>query len=218
MNILIKRPIEDFLSSQGTLFGHWLYLAWMDIDRHYWVDVDYAGKINAWVEGQTRGTLSFSTEMSGSVTEGELEDGRTEVTVVLRTKNAITHVRDLTQFGSPAIFGSQGWEVVYNNLKPALADCTLKVKYITTAPPGSVMPDLLQLAYYPKPGQVLLEIIFSAEASGQLHGKYGVKEGTAGMVNIKHMIQFDTSERGCIRDKFLEPWPTGIVKIKEIKK
>jgi hypothetical protein len=181
---VIKRPIEDFLSAQGTAFGYWLYLAWLDSDLNYWVNVDYAGKINDWVKNYTKGELSFNTEITGSVTEGVLSDGRTDVHVSLHTKNAITYIRDLSQVGSPAIFGHQGWEVVYNNLKPSFADCSLEVIYITTAKPGSPMPDLMQVALHPEPGQKLIELSFSAQAHGELHESFGVNEGTIGKVMI----------------------------------
>jgi hypothetical protein len=156
----------------------------LDSDLNYWVNIDYAGKINDWVENHTNGKQSFNTEMTGSVTEGVLSDGRTDVHVSLHTKNAITYIRDLSQVGSPAIFGSQGWEVVYNNLKPSLADCSLEVIYITTAKPGAPMPDLMQIALYPKPGQKLIELSFFAQAKGELHESYGVSDGTLGMINI----------------------------------
>jgi hypothetical protein len=57
------------------------------------VSVDYAGLVNAYIEEASGGTKSLGIMTTeGTITERKLPYGRAEVTVLLRTKNALTYV------------------------------------------------------------------------------------------------------------------------------
>ena len=104
----IQRPIEDFLSTQGTFcvddgVGGCLlfvppdpnFLGWTnDLDSAviHFAGVDYAGLADAYAPGKT-------PSFSGTVTERPLPDGHAEVTVRLHTKNANVWVIELDLSG-----------------------------------------------------------------------------------------------------------------------
>ena len=171
----IQRPLSDFLSTQGKYCtddgngGCYLFvppdpnfLGWTTMlpppklpvvpsrpEKPLFAGVDYAGLANAYAPGK-------KPVFSGSITERPLSDGRAEVTVLLRTKNANAWVIELEicdtcdlldQIANKAtLFGHRPRDVVNPSLqaKQALADTHLHVRFINTAP-GAPLPDLVQL-------------------------------------------------------------------------
>lgn len=191
-NKAIKRPIEDFVSAQGTYIAFYIYLVMYDNEVTKWVDIDYAGLLNGWAEWVSGGAYSFGTEISGSVTERPLADGRTHVHVRLHTTNAVTFVREYDSPNDhPYLFGNPAWACVLYGAEPALGDVFMEWKYITPDPPGSPMPDLLQLLIYPEEGQEVLQSVFTLQAEGELHEAFGVEEGTPGKVSVTAKAPFN---------------------------
>ncbi len=104
----VQRPIQDFLSAQGTLCidngaGGCLlfvlpdpnFLGWnseLDDTPVRFAGVDYAGLANAYAAGK-------EPQITGTVKERPLKDGRAEVTVLLHTKNANLWVIELDLTG-----------------------------------------------------------------------------------------------------------------------
>jgi len=189
-NATQTRPIADFVDAQGTYDLGFLfvppvenYVGWTDPDHGLSMSVDYAGIADDFYGGV------FGTTFGGTVTERPLADGRAEVTVVLRTTNALTYVVDGGDFaldplllgGRPAPGGFQG--------TVALADSELKVKFINSAP-GAPLPDLIQLFAAPQSGQVPLSIGFTAAASGRL------ADGSRGRAEVVQTGLFMTNAKG----------------------
>ena len=174
-----RRPISDFVQAQGTFCiddgsgGCLLFIppvrnfvGWGDTTSSMGVSVDYAGLANACFGN------AFGTKTTGTVTERALPDGRAEVTVLLFTKNALTWVVQPLDFvNGPVAFGHR-WNAtsptcVLDGTPPALGNSFLETKFINTAP-GVPLPDLLQLIFFPNPGQQLTEYVFQAQATGTL--------------------------------------------------
>lgn len=188
------RPIMDFVEAQGTyciddgMGGCFLFVppianffGWADPERQLFASVDYAGLADLWLLEETEGCDSFGTTFSGTVQERALGDGRTEVKVVLHTKNALVWVAepvpddpDANPFTSgPLVFGAKAPEVCDLGIPPSLGDSLFKVRFIHEAEPGDPLPDLMSVFG----GEIeLLELDLHAQASGFLAN--GVTEAT----------------------------------------
>lgn len=191
-----KRPLAEFVAAQGTycfddgLGGCILFeppvlnfLGQNDPARGLSMSVDYAGLADKWIV--ENGGDSIGVKFTGTVTEKAMPDGRAKVTVVLNTKKALVWVEDSPDFSGPLLFGNKAPEVLAG-AKAATCNSALRVTFINTAP-GAPMPDLIQLAIFPEPGQELLSITTHCNARGQLHAAYGVTEGTPGRA-ISHQV------------------------------
>lgn len=117
--------------------------------------VDYAGLANAYIESASGETVSLGTTTDGTIIERKLSDDRTEVTVLLRTRNALTYIvrptedpNDIDFASGPLLFGIRAPDVL-EGATPALGESFLQVVFINTAP-GDPLPDLLQLFFDPK--------------------------------------------------------------------
>ncbi len=175
-----QRPIEDFLDAQGTLClpdgdgGCFLFvppvenfLGWSDPAAGLSVSIDYAGLADEWITAESGGAVSFDTRFRGSVTETPLPDGRAEVFVRLRTRNALTWAIEGGDFGgAPTIFGDRAPDVLAG-AGAALGSSLLRLRFINTAP-GAPLPDLLQLLFLPEAGQETLFLTVVATAEGTL--------------------------------------------------
>jgi len=151
--------------------------------------VDYAGLANAQL-----GNL-LGTTMTGQINEVPLADGRASVAVTLHTKNALAWVSDISQeFPGPLLFGHRLDEVA-NGAPPALADCFLHVVFTNTAP-GAPLPDLIQLAFVPKPGQAFKIEAFHCAGTGLL------ADGSPGLMTVTQTGLFITSGKGATADGF----------------
>jgi hypothetical protein len=89
------RPFSDFLSAQGTtsLFFPPVpdYIGWGNNNpQTHFALIDYLGLASATLAAN--GGPSIATEVSGTVSEHSLSDGRAEVTVVVRTTKALSWV------------------------------------------------------------------------------------------------------------------------------
>jgi hypothetical protein len=160
------RPISDFLSSQG----HWCvafdnsgnavcpstygalgcgflfvppvanYIGWGDPKANIGMSMDYAGLADIAVGGV------LDTTISGSVDERPLADGRAQVEVVLHTENALSWAQVGFDYNNgQLLFGVRARDVL-NGATPSLGNCTLKVRFINSAP-GAPLPDLIELLF-----------------------------------------------------------------------
>jgi len=179
------RPIEEFVEAQGKYAPPW-YVYWTALATDRAAVVDWAGLDNAWIIAN--GGTSLGTEMDGTITEKPLKDGRAEVKVVLHTKNALTFV--MTGFSAPdfdfytatVLFGHRNLDVLAGS-DPALGESLLKLTFINTAP-GALMPDLIQLWWYPEEGQEVESCSFNSHSDGTLREAFGVPDGTPGKVIV----------------------------------
>ncbi|UJS17101.1 MAG: hypothetical protein L3J17_14480 [Candidatus Jettenia sp.] len=222
----IQRPIQDFLSQQGTLCiddgagGCLLFVppdpnffGWSnDFDKGndgvqdaaaLFAGIDYAGLVNAYPNGE-------KPKITGTVTERRLKDGRAEVTVLLHTKNANAWVVELDLSGDvpdqiankATLFGHRPADIL-NGEGQALADTFLHVVFINTAP-GAPLPDLIRFAVgATELGQELKFLSFIAHAKGPLTVEFGVPEGTSGKCTVIQTGLFMTHGQGLgIQDSF----------------
>ena len=142
--------------------------------------IDYMGLADHWAGG------AFGTTFSGQVIERPLADGRAQVTVLLRTENALTWVVDdpdsTFDFNGPLLFGNRAPDVLYSGAEPALGSASVEIEFINTAP-GADLPDVLQILFFPEEGQEVLRFNVNNQAKGPLTSLFGVPEGTPG-INI----------------------------------
>ncbi len=228
-----KRPISDFISTQGTFClpdGHGgctlfqppvpNYLAWTAPPPPANASgrcgsVDYAGVADRWLVSQ--GGPSLNTEFSGTITERALDDGRAEVMVLLHTGNALSWVVDnlACDATSPSavLFGHLAPDVLHG-ATPALGSSFLQLVFKNTAPLAP-LPDFIRLAFAPLPSQEIVFIGFVAQADGPLRAAFGVPDGTSGRATIteKGILKLPT-QNGATTDSF----PAEMVDLKAIGK
>lgn len=203
----VQRPISDWTSAQGSSFytiinGYTLhrYSGWANADLSLFYLIDSAGDI-------ARDLNLPPPKIDGKVTERDLGNGTAEVTVNIHTTNAITFVtkssvinnnpQDCTLFGSimrtngrycPTLFGYGIKDIVQASpgaLTPARGDSNMQVRFINPIPAGMIagqepLPDLINLTFFPIPGEVLEFESISSSAFGELRALYGVPDGTPG--------------------------------------
>lgn len=208
------RPIEDFVERQGTYcLGHgyedpcpsdaWIilppvenFIGWNDPARGISASFDYAGLADACAGG------AFGTEMSGHISERALADGRAEVHITLHTKNALTFVVDsLFPEVGPLLFGQYLVEDTGNcgmlpsGTEAALGSSLLHLSFINTEP-GALLPDLIQVAFFPDEGQELRKLSFYGQADGLL------ANGKPGRLKVTQTGLFMTNWMGATADGF----------------
>jgi hypothetical protein len=179
------RPISDFLSTQGTycvanpsacpdFLG--TYVAWTAPGSGRIAQVDFAAKEP--VAGQ------LGTATSGSVTERRLADGRAEVHVSLRTRNAMTYVLTwdgTTDFDAGAPLFGHTTAQIQGGAAAGVGDSQLDVRFTNSAP-GAALPDLVRFVTGDASG--LNVIGFQASAFGPLRPAFGAANGTPGRAQI----------------------------------
>jgi hypothetical protein len=214
------RPIEDFVSAQGTFcipdgsggcflfvppvanFIGWDNAGEVPPEETRGASIDYAGLANAWIEGASGGAVSFGTTFDGTITERPLADGRAAVQVRLHTHDALAWViaadeQGNLDFGSGTLlFGHRAPEAL-EGAEPALVESFFHVRFINTAP-GAPLPDLLQLFFAPEPGQEATFLSFHAHGGGPLRAAFGVPDGTPGRLTVTQtgLFKFQTLPPG----------------------
>jgi hypothetical protein len=166
--------------------------------------VDYAGVADRWLQEQEPGRPSLGTTVNGTVTERVLKDGRAEIHVVLHFKNALAWAGGFDEFlageREPLFFGATAPQVLAG-AAPALASGTYQAKFIVPAA-GEPLPDLIQVAFDPRPGDEDLQLTFHAQARGVLHASSGYAEGTPGQLSIQQVGIFHTKSPVKANDPF----------------
>jgi hypothetical protein len=214
-NKATHRPIEDFLEAQGTHPGYGIFLTWANEDISYYASVDYAGLDYEWILTRSDGKIDIGTEMSGTITEKPLADGRTVVHVVLHTSNALTWVQSYA-YPYPIVFGSIPAWITDRGAEPALADCVLDMKYITNAKPSESMSDLMQIIFEPENGQEILQARFTAMAKGHLNSGFGVEQGTAGIIQITQKAPLNAPGLWKSGTQLPVDWPVRNILVKAV--
>jgi hypothetical protein len=206
----VHRPLSDFLSAQGSTNGFIPplpdFIAWTNNNpQTMFVSVDYAGLVASYLT--SHGGPSLGTQMSGSVLERPLADGRAEVSVILHTDRALTWTIALPSTdlaGDPLLYGYRGTDLVANPLlTPALSSSDLQVVFKNTAP-GAALPDLVTafILGEAEPGQELVMLAFRSRGSGPLRAAFGVADGTPGRCTVVNTGLFRTPFKGAVADAF----------------
>jgi hypothetical protein len=221
----VTRPISDWIAAQGSkTAADWAaelgfgfianYVAWSGRtgpheDVSLLMVVDYAGLDAEAVAAESDGAITVPTKITGSVIERPLSDGRTEVHVTLRTRNALTYVVDfeLPDTFGPTIFGATPSEVAAGAKPPGLGDSLLEVVYIVDRVPGGPMEDLVHVIFQTADW---LFVKFIAAASGEFRGASGFPEGTAGRASTQQTGLLGPAVhngfRGALGDAFPAEW------------
>lgn len=224
-----KRPLSDFLSTQGTL-GVYIppvpdYWGWVapppgvKTPASSYVggnsgSCDYAGLANKWlVVTMGRPDLDLRTSFSGSVTERSLNDGRIQVQVELHTAKALTFGLRVTapDFGNfatdPLIFGARAQDVLAG-ATPGVGEC--HASFVWKQMPGALV-DFNHTEG--QPGFELISLSFRANASGPLTALAGYgPNGTPGRLFISQTGFFRTTFQGATADAF----PAEFVEVRAV--
>jgi hypothetical protein len=209
----VQRPLSDFISAQGTTSIFQVpvpdYIGWGSNTARYdcrFALVDYAGLAAKWIADN--GGPSLGTQVSGSVTERALNDGRAEVTVVLHTTKALVWVSTcIPDFSTGTLLlGSRAQDIAADpgNNPPALAISHFQIVFKNSSP-GAPMPDLVNAFILGNavPGQEIVSLAAQMEGSGLLHAAFGVAEGTPGAVKVTQTgTLFRTPFGGATADGF----------------
>ena len=201
-----QRPLSDFLSAQGSTSMFFPpfpdFVAWTNNNpQTRFAAIDYTGLVAAYL--QSHGGPSLGTQVSGSVSERPLADGRAEVTVDLRTTRAMSWAVGLPGdiMNDPPIFGYRQGELLANpSLTPALSSSELNVVFTNDAP-GAPLPDLVTafILGNATPGQQLLKLMFRSSGSGPLRGS---SEGALAHLTVTQTGLLITGFHGATADAF----------------
>jgi hypothetical protein len=189
-----QRPLSEFLSAQGNTF-----VAWEDNPATEFAVVDYMGVLAAQL--LAGGGADLGTQVSGSVLERPLADGRAELTVTLHATNALTYSRAV-----PSNIMSFGYTVseleADHSLTPGLSTTNLKFVFTNTAP-GDPIPSLINILFgTPLPGQQVLQIKIESAGFGPLRAASGFPDGTPGKCSVVQTGNFIASGQGATADGF----------------
>jgi hypothetical protein len=204
-----QRPITDFLDEQGTTSEFHPpvpdYIGWISALARppvYFALVDYAGLAAEYLANLPN-PIALGTTTQGTVTDRPLRDGRSQVSVVLRTTNALTWAAANADSG-PLVFGYRAADLAANPaLTPALSESQLHVVFKNTAQ-GDPLPDLVDafILGNASPGQELVSIAFRSNGTGPLRAAFGVAEGTRGRCIVSQTGLFMTGFHGAVADGF----------------
>lgn len=101
---------------------------------------------------------------------------------------------------TPLLFGARVQDVL-EGARPALANCTLHVKFIHNQPLKGQLPDLVQLVTNPTEDQQLLKLGFFTSVLGELHDQFGVEDGSLGLLRVAQFGLFDVPEPGYLLEQ-----------------
>jgi len=162
-------------------------IGWFDPARGLCGFVDYAGFGSRYLEQE--GGPSLGTTYRGSISERLLNDGRAEVTITLRTDNALVFALrcDGLPFSS-LVFGATPADIIAG-AKPVLGSSFFSFTYI--APPGYALPELVQV-FIADPAYELVNVAFHARAAGPLRAASGFDDGTLGRLDIQRVGRITT--------------------------
>ena len=203
------RPLSDFLDAQGSTNGVVPpvpdFFGWFDNPPATGASIDYAGLEAKWLLDNYG--IDLGTQITGSVSERELSDGRAEVTVNLSVRNALYWAVSAVSSGNPftvnpPLFGYRAQEIAADpaNSPPALGNCDFQVVFKNTAP-GAPLPDLLYLDG--SLGQEFVAVAIHGRATGDLRATFGVPEGTRGACTVvQNGTLFRTGFGGATGDGF----------------
>jgi len=203
-------PLSDFLSAQGSTSDFFPpfpdYIAWTNNDpQTLFAAIDYTGSAGAYLAGH--GGPVIATQVTGSVSERPLDDGRAEVTVNVFTKNALTWAVGLPGdiAADPPLFGYRQTDLLADpSLKPALSNSEFHVTFTNTAP-GAPLPDLVNafILGNATAGQTLTTLSFRSTGTGPLRAAFGVADGTPGRCEVSNSgILHTSSAQGALADGF----------------
>ena len=204
-----QRPLSDWIDAQqGTLAPSVAVelqaVDFFDPTTGENIIADMDGRIALWVS-ENNGA-SYTPNLSGTVTERLLSDGRALVRVHVRFSNAITYAwLDEGDFpNGPELFGYRASEIAAG-ASAALGSGHFHLAFISPTP-GGPLPDLNQLAFDPQEGQEILAVSFHVSSDGPLREASGWPDGTPGTAASQQVGVFHASFKGATADGFPVEW------------
>ena len=149
------------------------FIEWTDPKTGFVAIVDTLGTVNRLFD------LPFMPQVTGSISENELADGRADVDVVLHSTDAWMRVLDAS---GEWVFG-HGVAEVLAGASPTLGDALLQIRFTNTAT-NARLPDMAQLLFCPLPGQTLELVSGRSRASGPLRAASGYPDDTPGRLEV----------------------------------
>lgn len=214
------RPIEEFVAAQpnycllpGNPNGCLNYFPGLDIvsfpdfETGLEFAFDYPGIATEYL--RANGGPDLGTTFSGHVKERVLQDGRAEITVLLRTENALGFVADLYApvFPPPTmLLGALPTEVLAG-MPVAIGSSTLRMTYIAPEP-GMPLVAVSQVLFFETHIYELVRLSFHAELEGELRPDSGYPAGTIGRVLVQSVERHTPG-----RTKQEDPYVVEIVKL-----
>ena len=158
-------------------------LSFTDPARGTEIVLDYPGIASAYLSAN--GGPDLGTTFSGHVTERVLNDGRAEITVLLRTENALAYVVEMgsSPYDPTILLGATPTQVLAG-APAALGSSMLMLTYIAPAP-GMPLVAISQVLWFERDRYELVKLQFHAQAEGVLHAASGFAEGTMGRVLVQ---------------------------------
>lgn len=206
------RPIEDFVDAQ---YAHWgfKYVMWGTNSWDRAGYIDYAGIDNQAIIDA--GGDDLGTTFSGSITERVLKNGDTLVTVTLFTTNALTYAVYDPWGSKETVYGSDPDDVIAG-ATPTLGNSKLSITFVTPEPPGSPMPDMLDLVVFEAIDAKATKTNFVASSRGELNSEYGVPDGTPGSLTVVMAINIEAPGMNNGRHPdYSISWPVSSVIIRQ---
>ena len=218
------RPISDFLDQQVLLapgFGagvDWASEA-KDGSLEYLARIDFVGVINKY-QLEAAGHGSLGTSFTGNVTESVQNDGRTLVQVNLHGKNVFCLIG---RFGNGGVFwpDNRMWGqpagLVPSQFTVAdldTVDVHFTLKFLTNDPPGSDLPQIRQLLFFPEEGQEVLQNLIQASGKGHLRYGFGVPDGTPGQLSMTMRGIWNASFEDDATSIKRDPWPVSRIDLR----
>ena len=203
-----ERSLQEWLAAQGTFCESCsLVFPLPDLIGNVGRDgmtfgwVDYTGVAASWLLQMSNGAIDLGTTVDGRVTERLLNDGRVEIDVRVRARNALAFAGAADYVpGDPVYFGATAPQVLAG-ATPALGTVTMQFTFILAAA-GMPLPDLVQVAFAPEPGEEILKIVYHAQATGMLHAPSGFVEGTTGTLSVQQVGIFHTRSPSAANNPF----------------
>ncbi len=205
----VRRDIQEFLEAerqcppflQNIDNVPFCAFRWWDPADGLGIWNDYAGVADDLLGG------SMETQVSGSITERPLPDGRAQVTIRLHAVHALTFALPIDPAGpssqfvsNPLYFGQRPVDVA-EGATPSFGEAEYMIRFINTAP-GAPIPALVPLYSFPEEGQEVIEIVYHSAARGELRELFGVPDGTPGRVQAAQTGLKMTSGGGSTADQY----------------
>ena len=205
-----KRPVSDWLENQtfGVTFGN-------PVPATMECAFDYTGYLYAYWKSMETPYLWDAPEITGSVTERLLPDGKAEVMVMVHAKNVFVTVFQVGDKAPPfpdnLLFGNWTSSVCYLDKEPAYGDCTLTLKFINPyGGLGAYLPDLWDLLVNS------FDSIKSISYDGQAYGP--LIDGSSGFVQMRQTFLPLTSSKANPKSALADMFPAEHIILRRIGK
>lgn len=207
------RPISDFLEVQ-TLGDIVDWFSGEEGAVEYRARIDCLGVIDRLFA--TPNGAPFGTTVDGDVTERVREDGRTEVHISLHAEHAFGVVC-IGEGVISAKTAAWGWPAAFaigQGLGVNFCDADLDLSYVTDDPPGSPLPRLVPLLFFPSKTRELIQVHARASGTGELRELFGVEDGTPGRMTFNSKGIFNASFEGGVAD--WAPFPVNVLTLQPV--